>query len=1119
MSNLKDILNPTPAGSSDFIASGTLPNGAPVVLKSDGTVVTAAPTVTQIAESIPAGSEYVFHEAAAELITVAFDPSDANKFVLTYAQQTVNVGHGTAIVGTISGTTISFGTAVVFNAADTLDISCSFDPNSVGKFVVAYRDPANSWYGTTKVGTVSGTTISFGTALVFNSSSTANISCSFDPNNVGKFVVAYRNSSNGNYGTAIVGTISGTSLSFGTAVVFNAGATFHPSRVDFDSNTAGKFVVVYRDGSNSYAGTAIVGALSGTTLTFGTAVAFNAGATELSSSFDSGKFVAVYKDGSNTYGTAVVGTVTGTTISLGTAVVFNAGVTSYTSVDLISSKCVIVYRDQGNSSRGTAVVGTISGTTISFGSELLFNVASTTLNHVAFDPNNSGKFVVVYKDVGNLNKGTAIVGQMATTVSTPNLTSTNFLGTSTAAYTNAQTATIMLQGGVSTNQTGLTIGSTYYVQPDGTLSTTIGSPKVEAGKALSATSLFLSDKPVVVGTADFIASGTLPNGAPVVLKEDGTVGVVAISPAVLGTAATISGAYFMNSASAFDPNNANKFVLVWPDSTNSNYGTAVVGTVSGTTISFGAKYVLSSYGASETLIAFDPNTSGRFVVSVRGYNAAWLHTAIVGDITGTAISFGATSASFAGSSTGALAFDPNNANKFVFTYRSSTGSEGFVVVGSIAGTAISWGTPLSVTTTNFVDPSLSFDPSVANSFIIVFRDGANSNYGTVRVGTISGTTITLGAKYVAVAKDGRGPIAAFDPNTSGSFAIAFSDNDSAKELKVLVGNVSGTTVTFGSEYLASAVVNTSGIKLSFNPNVANEFIVSFKDRAVGATQNYALYRVGTVAGTTVSFATVEIFNESNHQYPSLSFDPNTSNVLFTNRSYTTSGEAVILKLSEPNLTSTNFLGTSQAAYTDTQTASIMLQGSISTNQTGLTIGSTYYVQPDGTLTTSAGTPSVIAGKAISATSLFLSDPADPAVALNTAKVTNSTDASDLVSGTLADARFPATLPAISGANLTNLPAGGAWTYLSTINASASTVDFTFSSTYDDYMVVVNDWNGQYAGHDFLCRVKAGGAVLSGQVYAGNILGLNVGSGIVTSGLYFGTATNMYTSMKKDLITM
>jgi len=39
-------------------------------------------------------------------------------------------------------------------------------------------------------------------------------------------------------------------------------------------------------------------------------------------------------------------------------------------------------------------------------------------------------------------------------------------------------------------------------------------------------------------------------------------------------------------------------------------------------------------------------------------------------------------------------------------------------------------------------------------------------------------------------------------------------------------------------------------------------------------------------------------------------------------------------------------------------------------------------------------------------------------------VSGTTNASDLTSGTLPDARFPATLPAISGANLTNLPAAG-----------------------------------------------------------------------------------------------
>ena len=75
--------------------------------------------------------------------------------------------------------------------------------------------------------------------------------------------------------------------------------------------------------------------------------------------------------------------------------------------------------------------------------------------------------------------------------SVSNLTETNFLGTSTAAYTNGQTAKIMLQGGISTNQSSLAIGSTYYVQGDATLATTADNPSVEAGKAVSATTLLL----------------------------------------------------------------------------------------------------------------------------------------------------------------------------------------------------------------------------------------------------------------------------------------------------------------------------------------------------------------------------------------------------------------------------------------------------------------------------------------------------------------------------------------------------------------------------------------------------------------------------------------------------
>ena len=499
MSTLSELLPSGGGGSTvDFVASGTLPNGKPVVLKSDGTVEVVVGTSTSVAENIPAGAEYIFNSGSTVYISTSFDPNTTGKFVVAY-RDVSNSGYGTVVVGTISGTTISFGSEYVFSLAVTNELSISFDPNTANKFIVSYQDNGNLDYGTVIVGTVSGTAISFGSKYIFNSGSTNYTSTSFDPNTTGMFVVAYRDSGNSNYGTAIVGTVSGTTISFGSEYTFSASTTTLTT-VSFDPNTANKFVVAYGAGNGSN-GKAIVGTVSGTTISFGSEYASSSGsAYHISASFDpntAGKFVVSYRDAGNlNYGTTVAGTISGTTISFGSAVVFNSGITSFTSTSFdpnTANKFVVSYQDNGNSNYGKVVVGTVSGTAISFGSEITLNSDFTDYISASFDPNSAGKFVVAYRDNGNSNYGTAIVGQIATTITTTNLTSTNFVGTSTAAYTNGQTATIAIQGGLSTNQTGLTIGSTYYVQEDGTFATTADTISVNAGKALSATTLLLKD--------------------------------------------------------------------------------------------------------------------------------------------------------------------------------------------------------------------------------------------------------------------------------------------------------------------------------------------------------------------------------------------------------------------------------------------------------------------------------------------------------------------------------------------------------------------------------------------------------------------------------------------------
>ena len=322
----------------------------------------------------------------------------------------------------------------------------AFDPNTAGKFVAIYRDDGNGDAGYARCGNVSGTDTIFGTAVRYNTGQNDWKSIAFDPNTANKFVVVYEDAGNSNYGTGIVGTLSGTNtISFGSEYVFNSGHTNYP-RIAFDPNTAGKFVVAYQDSGNSGHGTSIIG--------------------------------KVAANGTITYGAEQV---------------FNATDSDWISIDFdpnTANRFIVGFANWGNSGAASIVVGTISDLAISFSSISVINAASSYYIRVSFDPNTAGKFVVAYRDGGNSNYGTAIVCQLSENAIT-NMTAANFLGTATAAYTNGQTAKIMLQGGISTNQSSLAIGSTYYVQPTGTLATTAAVPYVVAGKAISATTLLL----------------------------------------------------------------------------------------------------------------------------------------------------------------------------------------------------------------------------------------------------------------------------------------------------------------------------------------------------------------------------------------------------------------------------------------------------------------------------------------------------------------------------------------------------------------------------------------------------------------------------------------------------
>jgi len=493
MSNLSDLL---PAGSGgknvDFVASGTLPNGQSVILNSNGTVTSVGLVSQSVSQAIPTGSETQFATGEGANTAIAFDPTTTGRFLIAFSDFSNNA-YGSVILGTMSGTTLTFSTKVVFYSAYGAAISVAFDPNRSGQFVVGYTGPSNRCYSI--AGEVSGSSITFGTGVIANSTNgTTIVKVEFNPNVQDQFLIAYRDTSNTE---ARVGTVSGTSISYGTAADI-VSLSSNSLGISFDPFTANRFLVVVGDTANSNKPYIRLGNISGTTITFATSYEIYSNLCDsILVAFDANtenSFITTFENmAGSLYGYSKAGTVASdNTITLGTLTAYHSGSTSGTIMagnpSMVGS-FVVIYKDATNAGKGTYRVGTVSGLNVSYGSTIVhgsgWNVNEASIE---FDPNQGGKFVHSYVSAGN-NK--ARIGQVGGNIFVTNLTATNFIGITDEAIADTASGSVTVTGGVTANLTGLTVGSTYYVQPAGTLATSAGDPSVVAGKAISTTSLLL----------------------------------------------------------------------------------------------------------------------------------------------------------------------------------------------------------------------------------------------------------------------------------------------------------------------------------------------------------------------------------------------------------------------------------------------------------------------------------------------------------------------------------------------------------------------------------------------------------------------------------------------------
>ena len=416
------------------------------------------PALAFSTNSLTFGSDQPFDTSDAEWTDCAYDP-DTNQTIFVW-EDMGSSSYGKCVLGTLTGGSydqMTYGTVVTFESAAIDSCKVVYDTSN-DKVVVIYR-MAGTGYIKAIVGTVSGTNISFGTSSVLAGGSQGTDPGGFDAcfaaGSINRVVVAFHNagSGGGNYGNTVALQVSGTSITWGTPVLHNGNGATHHTRCCFDEN-AGKVVVSFRDDSNSGIGGVNVATISGNTVTFPGSV------TPFPGSIQCGGQGLCYDP---------------------------------------SSKDIFIFCAMSNSSNhGRIIRGTVSGNTFTS------NAATTLTGNqdpmysdnknwglIAINSGNSTGDGAVAKIVGvcrqqshsNLKMYTFKTQTSATNI---NSGGNNVLGFPPSAINDGDTGTINLPGNTVDSQSGLTAGSRYYVQDDGTLSTTFQTSRAGV-LALSAT--------------------------------------------------------------------------------------------------------------------------------------------------------------------------------------------------------------------------------------------------------------------------------------------------------------------------------------------------------------------------------------------------------------------------------------------------------------------------------------------------------------------------------------------------------------------------------------------------------------------------------------------------------
>lgn len=449
-----------------FKYSGAVTNGAAVAINTNGTVsIPAITTESAGTTSTITGANYP---------NLCYDPVN-NKIVAAYVT-------GAGYLGVVVGTHDS-GTGVTTWGAETLindylisnfTARCCYDAAS-GKIVVIAKQSGAPQKGFAAVGTISGTTISFGARVLVTTGTFTQSAQSIVSDPVsGKIVIAGQDNDGSNFAYAWIGTISGTSISFSTRVRL---LTDHPVSMQIGGGKL-LFASTNTGSTASIAYTAVV--TGGTTLTFG------------GQSTNPAPYAGGYEN-LITYDTAakrvLIASSNGTKVSIGSAAIsgsslaFDATATELQASNWLAPSAVYdpiarrhnyIYGDAGNSNYNTMISVYYSGGALVIGSKTVLVSASPVATSIT---QGGGKCFTGYQQ--NIVRPWVNYSTSAL----------NYIGIAQDAGANNDYGRVAISQVMVENMTGLTAAAKYYVADNGALTTT--ETNTFAGTSVSATRLIV----------------------------------------------------------------------------------------------------------------------------------------------------------------------------------------------------------------------------------------------------------------------------------------------------------------------------------------------------------------------------------------------------------------------------------------------------------------------------------------------------------------------------------------------------------------------------------------------------------------------------------------------------